>query len=273
MSQTFFSKQGPEETISRLSLLGSSRGQVTLWLKGSKNKFNFNAFKFDKERKEIVLDNKDNVFKDGDTVLCTFELRGMNFFSEVIFKESVGGFSVLQFTGILFKSERRNSFRLLTYPLYEVWADFDLGEAYEGGKVVDFKSRLNQTNLFKSFLKIVEPANSQESEMNNKLSIRLQDLSTTGMALHIGELEAPYFQKEMIYEKVNIRFTDLVIQVPKAKIVYMVDFISNDKNIKKYKLGVNFENLPPHIDDQIGKKINHLLRQNDFNKDFENFVK
>jgi hypothetical protein len=93
------------------------------------------------------------------------------------------------------------------------------------------------------------------------------------MALHIGELEAPYFQKEMIYEKVNIRFTDLVIQVPKAKIVYMVDFISNDKNIKKYKLGVNFENLPPHIDDQIGKKINHLLRQNDFNKDFENFVK
>lgn len=272
MSQTFFSKQSPEETNSRLSLLGTSRGQVTVWLKGSKTKYNYNAFKFDKERKEIVLDNKENVFKDGETVLCTFELRGMNFFSEVIFKESVGGFSVLQFTGILFKSERRNSFRLLTYPLYEVWADFDLGEVYEGGKVVDFKSRINQTGLFKNFLKMVDSKNSPDLE-SNKLPIRVQDLSTTGMALHIGELEAPYFAKDLVFEKVNIRFTDEVIQVPKAKIVYMVDFISKDRNIKKYKLGVQFEEIPPHLDDQIGKKINKLLRENDFNKDFEKFVK
>lgn len=271
MSQTFFSKQAPSEAISRLSLLGSSRGTVTLWIKGTKDKFHFNVFKFDKERMEIVLDTKHLVFNDGATVLCTFELRGMNFFSEVIFKESVGGFSVLQFKNTLFKSERRNSFRLLTFPLYEVWAEFDLGEAYEGGKVVDLKSKVNQTTLFKNFLKIVE--NKQQEEEANVLKIRVQDLSTTGMALHIGELEAPYFQKDLVYEKVNIRFTDEVIQVPKAKIMYMVDYISNDKNIKKYKLGIHFDGLPANLDDRIGKKINSLLRQNDHNKDFENFVK
>lgn len=272
MSQTFFSKQDPTETISRLSLLGSSRGTVIVWMKGKKEKISSNVFKFDKERMEIILDTKTLPFPDGQTVLCSFELRGMSFFSEVIFKESVGGFSVLQFKNTLFKSERRNSYRLLTFPLYEVWAEFDLGEVYEGGKVIDLKSRSNQTGLFKNFLKIVD-GSSESAEGVERIKIRVQDLSTTGMALHIGELESPYFKKDFVFEKVNIRFTDEVIQIPKAKIVYMVDYVSNDKNLKKYKLGVHFEELPANIDDKLGKKINKLLRENDFNKDFENFIK
>jgi len=81
MSQTYFSKQDPTEKLSRLSLLGSSRGVVTVWLKGSKNKFDYPVFKFDKDREELVLDTKDRNFKSGDVILCTFELRGMNFFS------------------------------------------------------------------------------------------------------------------------------------------------------------------------------------------------
>jgi hypothetical protein len=270
MSQTFFSKQSPDETISRLGLLASSRGNVTLWLKGTKHKNHFNVFKFDRERMEIILDSRENFYRDGASVLCSFELRGMNFFSEVVFKESVGGFSVLQFKNILYKSERRNSYRLLTFPMYEVWADFDLGEVYEGGKVVDLKSRISQTALFKNFLKLV---NSKGAEEEGKLSIRVQDLSTTGMALHIGELETPFFRKDLIFEKVDIRFSDEVIQIPKVKIVYMVDYLSSDKNLKKYKLGVHFDELPKHLDDRIGKKINRLLRENDNNKDFENFVK
>lgn len=240
-------------------------------MKGKKDKISATAFKFDKERMEIVLDTKTLPFTDGQTILCSFELRGMNFFSEVVFKESVGGFSVLHFKNTLFKSERRNSYRLLTFPLYEVWAEFDLGEVYEGGNLIDLKSRSNQTGLFKNFLKIVEGANTSEDA--ERLKIRVQDLSTTGMALHIGELEAPYFKKDFVFEKVNIRFTDDLIQIPKVKIVYMVDYISNDKNLKKYKLGIHFEDLPANIDDRLGKKINKLLRENDFNKDFENFVK
>lgn len=272
MSQTFFSKQDPVETISRLSLLGSSKGTVTIWLKGKKDKHNCPVLKFDKDRMEIVLDNKGLPFNDGQSVLTTFELRGMTFFSEVTFRESVGGYSVLHFNNTLYKSERRNSYRLLTYPLYEIWAEFDLGAAYEGGKIIDLKSRTNQTNLFKNFLKIVDGGESSDQE-NEKLRIRVQDLSTTGMALHIGELEAPYFKKDLVFEKVNIRFTDEVITIPKIKIVYMVDYISNDKNLRKYKLGIHFEDLPVSVDDQLGKKINKLLRENDFNKDFENFIK
>lgn len=275
MSQIFFSKQDPTEKLSRLSLLGSSRGTVTIWLKGKKEKHNLEVSKFDKDRMEIVLDTKDKLFNPGDTVLCTFELRGMNFFSEVIYQPSISGYAVLQFTKILFKSERRNSFRLLTFPIYEVWVDFDLGEVYEGGKVVDIKKRgSGQTGLFKSFLQIVgDESKSEAPDATGKLKIRVQDLSTTGMAIHVSEIEGKYFQKDLIFQNVGIRFTDEVIEVPAVKVIYVVDYISNDKNIKKYKVGLHFHELPTTIDDLIGKKINRLLRENDFNKDFENFIK
>ena len=271
MSQTFFSKQDPSEKLSRLSLLGSSRGTVTVWLKGKKDKYNYPVFKFDKDRMEVVLDTKEQKFSPGETVLCTFELRGMNFFSEVIFQESVSGFTVLQFKNILFKSERRSSYRLMTFPQYEVYADFNLGEAYEGGKVVDFKSKTNQTNLFKSFLKIV--GENEQTVDGEVISIRVQDLSTSGMALHVSELESAYFQKDVIFNKVSIRFTDEVIVIPQVKVVYVVEYFAKEKNTKRYKLGMHFENLPNALDDQIGKKINRLLRENDANKDFENLLK
>ncbi len=271
MSQIFFSKQDPSEKLSRLSLLGSSRGVLTIWLKGSKDKHEFSVNKYDRDREEIVLEPKDKIFKTGDSVLCTFELRGMNFFSEVIYMESISGYPVLQFKGTLFKSERRNSFRLLTFPVYEVNAEFDLGEVYEGGNVIDLKNRNNQTGLFKNFLKIVGD-NEQDVDLA-KLKIRVQDLSTTGMALHIGELEYKYFEKNLVYQKVQLRFSDETITVPEVKVVYVVDYISNDKNLKRYKVGLHFDNLPKNIDDIIGKKINSLLRQNDQNKDFENFIK
>lgn len=273
MSQTFFSKQDPTETLSRLSLLGSSKGSVILWIKGSKDKLTSNAIKFDKDRMEIVLEKKEDFFKSGETILCTFELRGMNFFSEVIYQKSINGYPVLQFKNTLFKSERRSSYRLLTFPLYEVFAEFDLGEAYEGGKVVDLKTRSSQTGLFKNFLKLMGDKEEIETDGSGILKIRIQDLSTTGMALHVGDVERDYFQKDYTFQNVRLRFSDETIVIPQAKIVYVVDYISTDKLVKKYKLGVHFENLPTAIDDQIGKKITKLLRENDFNKDFENFIK
>lgn len=274
MSQTYFSKQDPTEKLSRLSLLGNSGGDITVWLKGKKEKHHFKVSKFDKDREEIVLDSKDRSFSPGQTILCAFELRGMNFFSEVIFQESISGYSVLQFKNTLYKSERRSSYRLLTYPLYEVWAEFDLGEAYAGGNIVDMRSRTSQTGLFKNFLKLVSGEEDAElANQGNKLSVRIQDLSTTGMAIHLGELEIKHFKKDLILKNTLLKFKDEVLTIPETKVVYVVDYIANDKNLKKYKIGLHFQNLPPVTDDLIGKKINSLLRENDFNKDFENFIK
>jgi hypothetical protein len=272
MSQTFFSKLDPLEKMSRLGQLGLSKGQVTVWIKGQKEKHLLNVLDFDKERSELVLDSKDNFFPLNANILCTFDLRGMTFFSQVTLLKSLVGFNVIQFKQDLFKSERRSSYRLLTYPIYDVWSEFDLGESYEGGNVVDLKSKTNQTGLFKNFLKIVE-GKEEEAVLLSKLKIRVQDLSVTGMAIHIGELETKYFSKGVLFKDVNILFQDELILIPEVKVMYVVDYIAGDKKLKKYKVGLHFPNLPTVNDTQLGNKINKLLREIDFNKDFENFLK
>jgi hypothetical protein len=271
MSQTYFSKLDPKEKESRLIQLGGSQGQVTIWIKGEKAKHKLPVLEFDKNRNELILNTKEEIYPRGATLLCSFELRGMNFFCEVSTNKSIVGHLLLECKKELFKSEKRGSFRLLTFPIYEVYAEFDLGEAYEGGKVVDLKSRTNQTALFKSFLKLME--NRDDEKQHQSIKYRVQDLSATGLSLHIGELEAQFFSKDHIYKDVSIQFKDEMIIIPEVKVIYVVDYISGDKNLKKYKVGLHFLNLPRIIDDQLGGKINKLLREIDFNKDFENFTR
>lgn len=271
MSQTYFSKLDPKEKESRLMQLGSSKGQATIWVKGNKTKHKIQVLEFDRSRNEILLDSKEVLYPRGTALLLSFELRGMNFFCEVTLNTSLVGHLILECNKELYKSEKRGSYRLLTFPIYEVYAEFDLGEAYEGGKVIDLKSRTNQTALFKSFLQLVE--NRDDEKQHQKVKYRVQDLSATGMSLHIGELEAQLFSKDFIYKDVEIQFKDETITIPEVKVVYVVDYIAGDRNLKKFKVGLHFPNLPTLIDDQLGGKINKLLREIDFNKDFENFTR
>lgn len=269
MSQTFFSKLDPAEKTNRLTAIGNTRGRVTVWVKGQKEKHLLEAMTYDAERMTLILATQEDVFPDNTPTLCSFEFRGMNFFSETIFTKSVGGFACLKFGSTLFKSEKRQAFRLMTYPQHEVWAVIDLEEAYQGGKVIDFRTKQSTTALFNKFLSLVEGDETNPSA----LKIRVQDLSTSGMALHIGELESQYFPKDAMYKNVKIRFTDDEIVIPLMKVVYSAKINSSDKNLTKYKLGINFENLPNAIDHRLGKKINELLRESDHNKAFENFNK
>lgn len=276
MSETFFSKLDLKEKESRLVQLGISKGQVTVWVKGEKQKHFFKVLEFDKQRNELILDTKQNIFAKGTQLLCSFELRGMYFFSEVTVNKSIVDFFLLEFKGQLFKSEKRASYRLLTYPIYDVNAEFDLGEAYEGGKVVGIKNRQNQTGLFKNFLNLIEAPDQDKDptkDVTQTEKFRVQDLSATGLSLHVSELEAGYFAKGVSFKDVKIIFPDETIVIPEAKVVYLVDFIAGERKIKKFKVGINFPNNPITVDESLGRKINELLREIDFNKDFENFTK
>ncbi len=269
MSQTFFSKLDQAEKDNRLNALVNNRGKVTVWVKGQKEKQLLNTMSYDKERSLLILDTQIDVFPVNSSLLCSFEFRGMNFFATIIFQKSSGGFACLKFDTELYKSEKRSSFRLMTFPLYEVWAEFKLDEAYEGGKVIDFKSKQSTTAIFNKFLTLIDGDNPDSSV----LKIRVQDLSTTGMALHIGELEEKYFPKDAVYKNVKIKFTDDEVNIPELRILYAVNYVGSDKNLKKFKVGIHFENLPNSLDHWLGKKINSLLRESDHNKDFENFKK
>jgi hypothetical protein len=271
MSDTYFSKIDPKEKLSRLIQLGQSKGNVTLWVKGETERYKISVLDFDKESGEIVLNSKLETLPLKTTLLCSFELRGMKFFFQVKPSKSDLGHYTLETTEDLYKAEKRKSYRLLTYPIYNIYAEFDLGESYEGGKVIDLKSRTNQTALFKNFLKLVE--NRDDERQHQNIKYRIQDLSASGMSLHIGELESQFFTKDYVYKDIKIHFPDEVAIIPEVKVVYIVDYVGGDKNLLKFKVGLNFMNLPNALDDLLGGKINQLLREVDFNKDFEKFTK
>lgn len=271
MSQTFFSKLTPEEKTIRLTQFGSLKGEIVVWKKGSQDKHKFSILNFDKAQMNIVLDTKDDVFSTGTFVLCSFEFRGMSFFSKAVYRKSISGLYVLEMNEDLFKSERRSSYRLLTYPIYEVWTEFDLTEVYEGDNVINFKSRTGQTELFKNFLKLVE--SEEDPAKTNRMKVRVQDVSTTGMSIYVGEVESKFFIKDSVFHNVNIKFLDENIEIPQVKVVYVVDYISREKAAAQYKVGLQFLNINTRIDHLLGGKINQLLREVDSNGEFENFVK
>lgn len=271
-SQTYFRKLDDQEKNSRLWQLSQAKVPVIVWLKGQKHKHSFDVLEYDKELLQITTSTDSSPFPDS-TVLISFEYKGMNFFSEVQQRTAVGGKIVFIFDGVLYKSERRASFRLMTFPIYEVYGLFPLDQSYQGGNVVQFKSGQSQTGLFKNFLKLVEPeAKNQSEDEGSNLKIRIQDFSTTGLSIHVGEIEKKYFPKDVVFKNMQLTFSDDVIVIPEAKVVYVVDFIG-DKGLKKIKVGIHFENITTQIDEALGKKINKLLRDVDSNKDFENFLK
>lgn len=273
MSQTFFSKLDASEKNARLSSFANAQGEITLWPKGAKEKQNLKVSSYDKDRVSLVLETREETFPLNSKLLSSFEFRGMNFFAEVILQKSIGGQILVHFPGDFFKSERRNSYRLLTFPLYEVWTTIDLGEDYEGGNVIGLKNKKSQTGIFKSFLNLVNNEENPDVNSTGSLRLRVQDLSTTGMAVHIGELETGHIQKDREFEKVDLVFTDETIRIPKIRIMYVVPYIGSDKNVKKFKVGIRFEEVPLHLDQKLGKKINELLRANDNNSEFEDFIK
>lgn len=266
MSQTFFSKQTPVERESRFNQLVSSGEPLIVWKKGSSERHNFKATHFDKKANELVVDNGDIIYAVNAKVLGSFELRGMNFFCELNVLKSSQGYTLFKIGDILYKSERRSSYRLLTYPIYEIYALFHIDHLVDDDSVINMNTGMSRKNLFKNYLKLVDKGDAG----NQYVKVRVQDLSATGLALHISELEEKFIVKDQTYKNLEIHFPDEVITIPEAKVVYVVPYIAGKG--KKFKVGVNFPNLSSKIDIHLGRKINELLRQIDSNKDFENFI-
>jgi hypothetical protein len=272
MSQTFFAKLNADEKIVKLFQLSSSNGLLTLWAKGSKDKQLLRSSSFDKIKNELIVEGMQSPIPSGSELLCSFELKGNNFFSQVVLQQTTEKM-VIKFPNDLFKSERRGTYRLFTSHSYQIWAQLDLGQEYQGGNVIDLNTKTTQTGIFKSFLKMAEGKEEEEDQKLSSVKIKVQDISVSGLALHVSQLELPFFQKDKMFIDVGIFFNEDKIVIPKVKIVYVVESVSANKKTKIFKIGCHFEELPEAIDHALGRKINSLLRENDSNREFENFLK
>jgi hypothetical protein len=266
---TYFKDLSLKEKQSKLSQFAKVDGDIVIWQKGQTSREKFSKKSFNRDRLELEVSRSSTTLKNKD-VLYTFSMQGLNFFGKGKLKHLNDKAYILDCKDSLYKSERRNNFRLLTFPVHKVYVHMHVGNFGGESNVVSLQTGMSQTGLFKSFLAIVGDEDDVPVR-EGYVAVRVLDISVTGLALHVSEMEKDLFKEGSQTGKVYIDFNGEEIEIPDTKIVYVVETISQERKVKVFKIGIQFLNVDDSIDHKLGSKINEALR--DFTSEFEDFIK
>jgi hypothetical protein len=265
--QTYFTKQNDKEKQSKLSQLSNASSKLTIWEKGSSVKETFFASDFERNEFILFISSSDKSSYINKKILYAFSINGVNYFGKGELQNLRENRFRLDCTDELFKSERRESFRLLTYPHHNSYIHIPQNsENTESSNIVNFKTKMSQTGLFKNFLEIVGDEGGDLKEGFAKF--RVLDLSVSGLAFQIGEIEKEILEGIKELSPVYVFFNEEV-EIPKIEIRYIVPMIQ--KSGIAYKVGVKFLGVDTNTDLHLGKLINSAMR--DFESEFEDFLK
>lgn len=268
-NKTYFTKQNRKEKESKLFQIFNNKLELIVWEKGKSSRFSFSCLDFNKENLQLVITSEKHDFSGINSVLYTFTFNGVNYFGKGELKEINAKRFRLECSDDLFKSERRENFRLLTYPHHMVYLQFpqEEEEVQSENKVVSFQTGQSQTGLFKNFLNLVG-SDEDSGVLEGYVRYRVLDISVTGLAFMISELEKETLEKQNEIGPIKIDFTE-EIEIPMAEIRYIIPMLN--KNIKSYKVGIQFKDVDLNTDQLLGRLINDTMR--DFETEFEDFLK
>ena len=267
--KTSFTKQNLKEKQSRLNTVVRKGLDLVIWEKGSKDREKFHALKFNKNNLLLSIQAYKSSNLIGKNILYSFTINGLNYFGKSQLKHLDGSMFSLDLNEDMYKSERRETYRLLTYPHHTVHCHIPVPqEELNKSKVVDMRTGLSQTGLFKIFLDIV--GNEEEFVAKNGFArFRVLDVSVSGLSFRIGEIEKNFISLGQELEPVFLFFNNEEILIPKAIVKHMVPLV--DGHGKAYKIGIQFQEVDTNMDELLGKLINDALR--DFESEFEDFIR
>jgi hypothetical protein len=269
-SDTYFVKLKSDEIESKLRQLARLHEiEIQVWIKGESKKTIFFCKSFEINTFQLnLISNESYKHLLNKNILYSFQLGPLLFFGRSKLETNGAGL-FLNCKDDLYRRERRKNFRLLTYPVYKIFARFYDDTKYEGENVINFKTRMSQTGLFKNFLKII--GGGYDDVALGEFKQRVIDISVTGMSFLIGEVEKDFFVQDAHYEDIRVEFMDETIEIPRGKIIYIIDSVLGNKNNRLYKVGFEFLDIEMNIDLALGKKINSILKK--FESDDDEFEK
>ncbi len=273
-----FTPLSREEVQKKFEYLVRNKAEVVIWEKGKNQKETIFPAQVNSEKHHVAFGKSDKT-KSGflrRNVLVNFSIKGLNFFGKafVSFNGTLNK-SILELSDDFYKCERRSTFRLLTYPIHEVRAVFNLEDNFkniEKGNLLDFSQKVKKDeDIFNNFISLISEGEPSTNE--DQVVFRVYDISVTGLAIVVGELEKQYFEKDQILKNFVINFNDESFTLPKAKVVYLFPYSPNNKKeIEQFKVGVQFLNVPAAIDAKLGKIINQNMKESDIKRVFEDFL-
>lgn len=280
-----FLKLTSEELSNKIALLVSNRDRVIFW-KTSPRYFEGKATSFSLKNHQIylVLERVGIPIRvQGEIVCIHFTLNEIEYFlrGKVVEQIDEDPKMTVVLEAECFRVEKRSRERLLTYPVYEVYAYlkfqktarpnvifFNKGEQ----KTRDFFSEID--NLQKNKIASM----SQElyaGDEEDLIGFRVEDLSSNGLSFFASakekELVLDALEKEAF--KLVLNFEMQVFNLEEATIVYKMNYINSQfSGVPMYKVGINFK-ASPSLKRKIEEISGITVDLVDYQKEFEEFIK
>ncbi len=273
-ANVFFKKLTSSEKQSKLAQLATGKeNKVVVWKKAETVKYNLTAINFKRSKEEVEVIGKINSDLLDKDVLASFDIAGLHFFGKCKLINQINGKVCLEFKSDLFKSERRANFRLLTFPHQDVYIHIKIPEEkMQDSNLVSLRTKMSETGLFNNFLKIVGEGSHQEEKIAGFLKFRVIDISVTGLAIQVGELENQLIGDiEDDLGKMVLDFNGESVEIPNGQILYKTNLLARDKKTRVFKAGLKFSDIDTNLDEKLAQIINKALRS--LESEFEDFLK
>lgn len=266
---TYFRELGLREKKSKLARLVDQNGTVMVWKKGDNKRELYERLSMAPDSLEIQLSGAKTKY-DKQDVLYTFELKGVHYFGKGKISKASNYGCFLDCQNTLYKRERRENFRLLTYPHHKIFVHINMNYFGEESNIIDINTQMSQTGLFKSFVKLIND-DDETPLREGHVCCRVVDISVKGLGVHVSEIEKNYLEENPELGKLFIDFKGEEIEIEEAKVIYSIPIAAQDPNVELFKVGIKFLNVDDYMEKELGKKITDTLSE--YTSDFEDFIK
>ncbi len=280
-----FIKLNSQELSSKIALVVSNSNRVIFW-KITPRYFEGHATAFSIKNKKIFLTIERvgiHVRLNNEIVCLNFSLHDIDYFlrGRVVEQLEDNPHLTIELEEYCFRVEKRSRERLLTYPVYSVYAYLKYKKASKNNVISINKSEQKTKDFFSEIdnlqkRKITEMAEGLSIDNDEDLvGFRVEDLSSTGLSFLASTKE-----KELILDPLKTEAFNLVlnfemkfINLEEAVFVYKMNYINAQfAGMSMHKIGINFKHnsiLKKIIEDMSGMSIDLA----DYQKEFEEYIK
>jgi hypothetical protein len=279
-----FIKLTSQELSSKIALLVSNHDRVIFW-KSSPRYFEGKAASFEvKNHIYLTLERAGIPIRVmNETVCLNFTLNEIDYYlrGKVVDQMDDDPKIKIELEEHCFRIEKRSRERLLTYPVYEVYAYLKFQKATKPN-VIFFNKGEQKTRDFFSEIDNLQKnkiaSMSQDlmaGDEEDLIGFRVEDLSSNGLSFFASAKE-----KELVLDELQgvgfslvLNFEMQVFNLEEAAIVYKMNYINSQfSGVPMYKVLINFKQSPSlkrKIEDVSGITIDLM----DYQKEFEEFIK
>jgi len=283
MDQNNFIDLSIQEVTTKLKILAQNKEVVKIWMKNQKSIFYRlcdilvlnTAESYDVHLSFFSEGEGRDGTLIGQHVYLSFHFNQIDYFAEgVMLQDETHDKVMVKLTGEVYRTEKRHSERLITFPHHQVYTYFKIlkkSHDLEVAKnVIPIKSPDNvSSDSAKKKIDLKEKIKGRVEDTSDLFGFRTLDISKTGIAFVVGESEGQHF-KENKKMSFYILFNNEMFLIKGAELVYKVDYLGAKDN-KSFKVGLTYapiEKLTHHLTSVLSE----TSKPDEAQREFENFL-